>query len=83
LRHRPPGVGVVLLADLDQANRPRESRLVGVRRVAAADENTPLGVEPALGVVVYVLAYLYPFALRPPGFVTQARARSTGCPRQG
>jgi hypothetical protein len=33
-RHRPPGIGVVLLANLHHVDRPRESRLVGVRRVA-------------------------------------------------
>ena len=55
-RHRLPGVGVVLLADLNHVDRPRESRLVGVRRVATDDEHAPRGIEPALGVVVYVLA---------------------------
>jgi hypothetical protein len=30
--------------------------LVGVRRVTAADEHAPRGIEPALDVVVHVLA---------------------------
>ena len=55
-RHRPPGVGVVLLADLDHVDGPRESRLVGVRWVATDDEHAPRGIEPALDVVVHVLA---------------------------
>ena len=46
----------VLLADLDQIDHPRESRLVGVRRVATGDEHVPAGIEPALNVVVHVLA---------------------------
>jgi hypothetical protein len=33
----------------------RESRLVRVRGVAAADEHAPRGIDPALDVVVYVL----------------------------
>jgi hypothetical protein len=55
-RHRPPGVGVVLLADLDHVDGPRESRLVRVRRVATPDKHAPRGIEPALDVVVHVLA---------------------------
>jgi hypothetical protein len=55
-RHRPPGVGVVLLADLDQVDGPRKSRLVGVGRIATGDEHAPSGIEPALDVVVHVLA---------------------------
>jgi hypothetical protein len=47
---------VVFFADLDQVDGPRESRLVGVRRVATADEHAPRGIEPALVVVVHVLA---------------------------
>jgi hypothetical protein len=39
--HRLARVGVVLLADLDQVDGPRESRLVGVRRVRADDEHAP------------------------------------------
>ena len=35
------GVGVVLLADLDEVDGPREPRLVRVRRVAAGDEHAP------------------------------------------
>jgi hypothetical protein len=54
--HRPPGVGVVFLADLDQVDGPGEPRLIGVRRVAAGDEHAPLGIKPALDVVVHVLA---------------------------
>jgi hypothetical protein len=50
------GVGVVLLADLDHVDGPRESRLVGVRWVATADEHAARGIEPALDVVVHVLA---------------------------
>jgi hypothetical protein len=46
----------VLLADLDHVDGPRKSRLVGVRWVAAADGHAPRGIEPALGVVVHVLA---------------------------
>jgi hypothetical protein len=46
----------MLLADLDQVDRPREARLVGVRRVAADDEHAPHGIESALDVVVHVLA---------------------------
>jgi hypothetical protein len=46
----------VLLADLDQVDGPRESRLVRVRRVATAVEHAAGRVEPALGVVVHVLA---------------------------
>jgi hypothetical protein len=38
-RHRPPRIGVVLLADLDQVDRPRESCLVRVRRVATGDDH--------------------------------------------
>jgi hypothetical protein len=48
------GGRVVLLADLDQVDGPRESRLVGVRRVTATDEHAPFGIEPALEVVVHV-----------------------------
>jgi hypothetical protein len=66
-RHRPPGVGVVLLADLNQVDGPRESRLVGVRWVAKCDEHAPFGIEPALNVVVHVLAsHVYPFPRRFP-----------------
>ena len=46
----------MLLADLDQVDGLRESRLVGVRRVAADDEHTPRGIEPASDVAVHVLA---------------------------
>jgi hypothetical protein len=46
----------VLLADLDHVDGPRESRLIRVRRVATPDEHTPRGIEPALDVVVHVLA---------------------------
>ena len=46
----------MLLADLNQVDGPRESRLIGVRRVAAGDEHAPRGIHPALGVVVHVLA---------------------------
>jgi hypothetical protein len=46
----------VLLADLDHVDGPRKSRLVGVRWVATGDEHAPRGIEPALDVVVYVLA---------------------------
>jgi len=46
----------MLRADLDQVDGPRESGLVRVRRVAADDEHTPRGIEPALDVVVHVLA---------------------------
>ena len=46
----------MLLADLDQVDGPREPRLVGVRGVATADEHAPRCIEPALGVVVHVLA---------------------------
>jgi len=54
----------VLLADLDQVDGSRESRLVGVRRVTGGDEYAPRGVEPALGVVVHVLtAHDFPFFL--------------------
>jgi len=49
-------VGVVLLTDHDHIDRPRESRLVGVRWVAAADKHPPRGIGPALKVVVHVLA---------------------------
>jgi hypothetical protein len=48
--------GVMLLADLDRVDGPRESRLVGVRRVTTANDHTPRGIEPALDVVVHVLA---------------------------
>jgi hypothetical protein len=34
----------VLVADLDQVDRPSESRLVGVRRVTTADEHAPTGL---------------------------------------
>ena len=52
----------MLFADLDHVDGPRESRLVGVRRVAAADGHAPFGIEPALDVVVHVLAsHVYPF----------------------
>jgi hypothetical protein len=51
----------VLVADLDHVDGPRESRLVRVRRVATADEHTPRGIEPALDVVVHVMAsHVYP-----------------------
>jgi hypothetical protein len=53
---RLPGVGVVLLADLDEVDGPREPGLVGVRRIAADDGHAPRGIHPALGLVVYVLA---------------------------
>jgi hypothetical protein len=46
----------MLLAYLDQVDGPRESRLVGVRWVATDDEHAPRGIEPALGVVVHMLA---------------------------
>jgi hypothetical protein len=55
-RHRPPGVWVVLLADLDHVDGPRESRLVGVRRVTTVDEHATCGIHPALDVVVHTLA---------------------------
>ena len=61
----PSGVGVVLVADLDDVDGPRESRLVGVRRVATADDHAPRGIDPALDVVVHVLASdVYPFPRR-------------------
>ena len=44
------------LADLDHVEGPRESRLVGIRWVAAGDDHAARGIEPALGVVVHVLA---------------------------
>ena len=51
----------MLLADLDHVDGPREARLVGVRRIATADEHAPRGIESALGVVVHVLAaHVYP-----------------------
>jgi hypothetical protein len=46
----------VLLADLDAVDGPGESRLIGVRRIATVDEHAPRGIEPALDVVVHVLA---------------------------
>ena len=46
----------MLLTDLDQVDGPREPRLVRVRRVAPDDEHAPRGIEPALDVVVDVLA---------------------------
>jgi hypothetical protein len=46
----------VLLADLHHVDGPSESRLVRVRRVTTADEHAPRGIEPALDVVVHVLA---------------------------
>jgi hypothetical protein len=46
----------MLLADLDHVDGPRESRLIRVWRVATADEHAPRGIEPALDVVVHVLA---------------------------
>ena len=46
----------MLLADLDHVACPRESSLVGVRWVATADGHAPRGIEPALDVVVDVLA---------------------------
>jgi hypothetical protein len=53
----------VLLADLHQVDRPGESRLIGVRWVAAADQHAAFGIEPALEVVVHVLAsHAYPFS---------------------
>jgi hypothetical protein len=53
----------VLLADLDPVNGPRETRLVGVRRVATADEHPARGIHRALGVVVHVLAF-HPCSIR-------------------
>jgi hypothetical protein len=61
----------VLLADLNQVDRPRESRLVEVRRVAGGDGHAPHGIEHALDFVVHVLAprgqrslrHAYPFPL--------------------
>jgi hypothetical protein len=50
-RHRPPGVGVMLLTDLDHGERPREPRLVRVRRVVTGDEHAPRGIHPVLDVV--------------------------------
>ena len=55
-RHRSPRVGIVLLTDLDQVDRSRESRLVRVRWIATADEHAPRGIEPALDLVVHMLA---------------------------
>ena len=55
-RRRLPGVGVMFLADLDHVDGPQESRLVGVRWIAADDEHAPRGIHPALNVVVHVLA---------------------------
>jgi hypothetical protein len=55
-RHRLPGIGVVFLADQHHVDRSRESRLFGIRRIAAGDEDAPRGIEPALGVIVHVLA---------------------------
>lgn len=73
-RPRPAGVGVVLLADLDEVDGPRESRLVGVRWVATGYDHAPGGIEPALDVVVYVLAsHVYPL---PEGVAFPA---TTGC----
>jgi hypothetical protein len=46
----------VLLADLDEVDGPRESRLIGVRWVAAGDVHAPRGIHPALAVGVHVLA---------------------------
>jgi hypothetical protein len=48
-RHRLPRVGVVFLADLDEIDRPRESRLVGIR-ITTVDVQAPRGIEPALDV---------------------------------
>jgi hypothetical protein len=44
-RHRPPRVGVVLLADLDQVDGPRESRMVRVRWFAGGDPSRLQGAE--------------------------------------
>jgi hypothetical protein len=46
----------VLLADLDHVDGPREARLVRVRRVTTGDHHSPRGIEPALDVIVHVLA---------------------------
>jgi hypothetical protein len=46
----------MLFADLDRVDRPRESRLVRVRRVTTADEHAARGIHPALDVVVHALA---------------------------
>ena len=46
----------MLLADLDEVDGPCESRLIGIRWVAAGDEHPPGGIHPALAVVVHVLA---------------------------
>ena len=46
----------MLLADLNQVDGPCESRLVGIRWIAAGDEYAPDGIHPALDVVVHVLA---------------------------
>jgi hypothetical protein len=55
------GSGSCWSADLDHVDGPRESRLVRVRRVATADEHAPRGIEPALDVVVHVMAsHVYP-----------------------
>lgn len=54
--HRPPRVGVVIFADQQHADRPREPRLVQVRWVATGDDQAPCGVHPAFDVVVHVLA---------------------------
>ena len=70
----------MLLADLDQVDRPRESRLVEVRRVAGGDGHAPHGIEPALDFVVHVLAAhdLPSFmALRPLFLVSVAGPRVT------
>jgi hypothetical protein len=55
-RHGLSGIGVVLPAYLDHVDRPRESGLIGVRWVTTADEHAPRCIEPALDVVVHVLA---------------------------
>ena len=46
----------MLLADLDQVDGPGESRLIWVRGVASRDDHSPGGIEPALELVVDVLA---------------------------
>jgi hypothetical protein len=55
----------VLLADLDEVDGPRESRLVRVRRITGGDGHAPRRIHPALGVVVYVLAS-HALVLMPP-----------------
>ena len=76
----------MLLADLDHVDGPRESRLVRVRRVTADDGHAPRGIEPALGVVVHVLAahdpILPPAADTGPGSLRRATRRAADVPQE-